>query len=157
MSLIWNSRRLLALVAALGLVALLAFSVACGDDDDDSSGDDTDATATAASTDGDGDDGGAETIDVTIADFSFTPSEDTVAAGSTVAFNLTNDGAALHNMRIAGADGEFETDDDAVSDPDTISGGETGTLDWTAPDEAGDILYRCDIHPSQMTGTITVE
>ncbi len=156
MSLIWNSRRLLALIATLGLVALLAFSVACGDDDDDA-GDDDDGTATTAPTDDGGDDGGAETIDVTIADFSFDLSASSAPAGSAVTFNLTNDGAAPHNLRIAGPDGEYETADDAVSDPDNIGGGETGTLDWTAPDEAGDILYRCDFHPGQMTGTITVE
>lgn len=154
MYLLWNSRRLLALVAMLGLVSLLAFSVACGDDDDDS-GDDGD-TATTAPADG-GDDGGAETIEVAIVDFSFDLSESSVAAGSEATFSITNDGSAPHNMRIAGPDGEFETDDDAVSDPDNIASGETATLDWTAPDEAGDILYRCDIHPSQMSGTITVE
>ena len=35
--------------------------------------------------------------------------------------------------------------------------GDTGTLTFTAPDEPGEIQFRCDFHPDVMTGTITVE
>jgi mono/diheme cytochrome c family protein/plastocyanin len=79
-----------------------------------------------------------------------------VPTGATVTFNLTNDGAAPHNMNIAGADNEFETDDDAISDPDLITAGQAGTLQFTAA-AAGTVDYRCDFHPDQMQGTITVE
>jgi mono/diheme cytochrome c family protein/plastocyanin len=79
-----------------------------------------------------------------------------VAVGSTVTFNLANDGSAPHNMNIAGPDSEFETDDDAISDPDLITAGQTGVLQFTAA-AAGSIDYRCDFHPDQMNGTITVE
>lgn len=94
---------------------------------------------------------------VSMGDSFFDPNEVTVAAGADVAFDISNDGVAIHNMRIAGADGQYNSDDDAVSDPQLMPGGGTGTLTWTAPEEAGTIDFRCDFHPQVMTGTITVE
>ena len=43
-----------------------------------------------------------------------------------------NSGAAIHNLRIAGPDGEYNTDDDIVSDPDAITGGATGTITFNS-------------------------
>jgi plastocyanin len=154
-----NPRRALALLLALGIVALLALSLACGggggDDDGDDGGGVT-PTATAPAADGDGD-GGETTIDVSMGDNFFEPNEIPVPAGATVTFNLTNDGTAIHNMRVAGADNELNTDDDAVSEPSLFNAGDTGTLEWTAPDEPGEIAFQCDFHTTDMTGTITVE
>jgi len=143
---------------ALALSALLVLSFACGgDDDDDSGGDDDTAAATTPADDGNGGGGEAVEFDVSMTDNLFTPTEFSVSAGAAVTFNLTNDGAAIHNMRIAGPDGEYNTDDDAVSDPDIVTGGSTATLEWTAPEEAGEIIFQCDFHPTDMLGTITVE
>lgn len=94
---------------------------------------------------------------VSMGDNFFDPTEITVAAGSAVEIDLTNNGAAIHNMRIAGPDGEYNTDDDAVSDPDIVMGGQEAVLTWTAPDSAGEIIFRCDFHPTEMIGTITVQ
>ncbi len=99
--------------------------------------------------------GGA--IAVSQGDNFFDPKEVTVKAGASVTFDITNDGAAIHNMHIAGADGRFDAADDAVSDPNLLRGGDTATLAWTAPAQAGDVPFRCDFHPTEMTGTITVE
>lgn len=96
-------------------------------------------------------------VAVSMSDNFFDPNEITTAAGSDVTFDLTNNGAAIHNMRIAGEDGEYNTDDDAVSDPELMTAGQTGTLEWTAPSAAGEIIFRCDFHPTDMIGTITVE
>jgi plastocyanin len=60
-------------------------------------------------------------------------------------------------MRIAGADNVFNSDDDAVSDPDLVAAGDTATVEWTAPDEAGEYDFYCDFHTTDMIGTITVE
>jgi plastocyanin len=151
-------RRVAAALLTLGLIAVLAFAAACGGDDDDGGDDDETATATATPADtGHNGNGGEETFDVTMTDNAFDPEGFTVPAGAHVTFNLTNDGAAIHNMRIAGEDGDYNTDDDAVSDPDLVSGGETATLEWTAPDEAGEIDFQCDLHPTDMLGVITVE
>lgn len=150
--------RLALLVSVLALAAVFA-AAACGDDDDD---DDTNGpTPTEAPDDngdnGDNGNGGEVTFDVSMGDNFFDPNEFTVEEGATITFNITNDGAAIHNMRIAGADNEYNTDDDAVSDPELMTGGQEGTLVWTAPNESGVYDFLCDFHPTDMVGTITVE
>lgn len=97
------------------------------------------------------------TIAVTMGDNFFQPNEITVPAGATVTFDITNGGQAIHNMRIAGEDGKYDTEDDAVSDPDIMPGGATGTLTWTAPSQPGEIVFRCDFHSIDMTGRIIVQ
>jgi plastocyanin len=106
--------------------------------------------------DGDG------TIPIAMQDNSFDPDEITVPAGTSVTFNLTNEGAAIHNMHIAGPDGEYAEDfceggGDPCSDPIRVSGGDAATLTWDVPPEPGEVDFRCDFHPQQMTGTITIE
>jgi len=78
-----------------------------------------------------------------------------IAPGAPVTFNLTNDGAAPHNLEIAGPDGVFETEDDFVSDPELVSGGGSATLEASL--ESGEYSYRCKFHPADMSGKITVE
>lgn len=80
----------------------------------------------------------------------------TLAAGAAVGVTVDNTGTAIHNMRVAGDDGEYDTDDDLVSDPDIISGGESGTIEITLA-AAGTYPYRCDFHPTDMAGEITVQ
>ena len=96
-------------------------------------------------------------VAVSMKDNIFEPADLTVKAGASVTFELKNDGVAPHNMRIAGPDGSYNTDDDAVSDPNLISGGATGKLDWTAPGQPGEFKFQCDFHAPGMAGTITVE
>jgi plastocyanin len=133
-----------------GCLAILAPSTlaACGDDDDGQP-----STTAAASTPA----GGGMVIDVAMRDNVFDPNEVTVSPGAGITFNLTNEGVAAHNMRIAGPDGRYRSDDDGVSDPDLSLSGETATLVWTAPAEAGEIDFRCDLHPDIMVGTISVQ
>jgi plastocyanin len=105
---------------------------------------------------------GAGPIAVTMKDNSFDPEEVTVSAGSTVTFDVTNDGGAIHNMHIAGPDGEFAEDfceggGDPCSDPTRVRGGDKATLTWEVPDSPGEVGFRCDFHPQQMTGKITIE
>lgn len=148
------------LLAALLMVGVLVAAAACGGDDDDN-GTNGDGTETEAPDNGNGDNGNGDgeevTIDVSMGDNFFEPSEFTVPADATVTINLTNDGAAIHNMRFAGEDNEFNTGDDAVSDPSTVAAGDTATLTFTAPSEAGEFGLLCDFHPTDMTGTLTVE
>jgi plastocyanin len=112
--------------------------------------------ATETPSDG-GDGGGGGNLAVSMGDNFFEPKEFTVGAGETVTFDISNDGTAIHNMRVDGGDGTLNNDDDTVSDPELFTPGATGTLTWTAPDQAGTIDFRCDFHPTDMTGTITVE
>jgi plastocyanin len=115
-----------------------------------------------AATGGDGDEGGEEpgaaatpagtpapdgsTVAVGLGDNFFDPDSYLVAAGATVTFEITNEGNTIHNMHI----------EDVVSDPDAIDGGASGTLQWTAPAEAGEVEFQCDFHPG-MTGTVIVQ
>ncbi len=94
--------------------------------------------------------------DVVMADNSFDPNAIGAPVGQDVTVNLTNEGKAIHNMRIAGADGEFDTDDDVVSDPDLVRNGGTATLVFKF-DAAGTVDFRCDFHVVEMTGTIIVQ
>jgi plastocyanin len=153
------------LFAVLALAALSLAAVGCGGDDDEGNGGDNGgATDEPAATtpadgngDGDGNGGGGEVdFDVSMTDNTYDPSEFTVPAGSEVTFALTNDGTAIHNMRIAGEDNEFNTDDDATSDL-TVAAGATSEVEWTAPDEPGVYDFQCDFHLPDMAGTITVE
>jgi plastocyanin len=140
-----RTARAVILPAALIIsIALLAY--ACGGGGGDDSGDNGDNGAD-----------GPVSFDVSMGDNFFEPKEFTVKTGQKVTFNLKNDGAAIHNMRVAGADNEYNTDDDALSDPSQFSPGDTGTLEWTAPDKAGEIDLKCEFHPTDSTGIIKVE
>lgn len=101
-------------------------------------------------------------VAVTMRDNSFDPDEIPVQAGSSVTFEITNEGSAIHNMHLAGPDGDYTEDfceggGDPCSDPNQVRGGGSSTLTWEVPPEPGEVDFRCDFHPSEMTGTITIE
>jgi plastocyanin len=129
------------------VAAVASLAAACG-------GEDEEPAPTSPPSNGDG---GEVTFDISMGDNFFEPNEFTVAPGTVITFNITNGGAAVHNMHVAGADNVYDTDDDAVSDPAMFTAGDTGTLVWTAPSEPGVYNFRCDFHPDQQTGTITVQ
>lgn len=76
--------------------------------------------------------------------------------GEPVTIRVANADLVTHNLRIAGLDGEYQTEDDAVTAPESVPGGETGELTF-APPVAGAYTFRCDFHPASMGGRITVE
>jgi plastocyanin len=92
----------------------------------------------------------------TTTDNSFTLNNLKVPLNETTTISVTNDGIAIHNMRIAGPDGEWSTGDDTVSDPALIAGGETAVVEFT-PTIAGTYTFRCDFHPLEQGGVIVVE
>ncbi len=105
--------------------------------------------------------GGAEIV---MGDNFFDPNDITVAAGDAVTFNVTNGGVAIHNMHIAQPDGSYSGGncevggEDPCSDPDIVRGGESAVLAWDVPDTPGTTIpFRCDFHPVEMTGTLTVQ
>jgi len=140
------------LILALAITFVGAFAATGGDDGGEPAASETPAGSPTA-----GPTGGGGTIAITMTDNKFDPDAVTVAAGDSVTFDLTNKGVAIHNMRIAGADGSYNTGDDAVSDPQLVTGGGTATLSWQAPGSAGEIIFQCDFHPTDMKGTITVQ
>ncbi len=84
----------------------------------------------------------------------FTKSELEALAGSTVTVTYTNDADIPHNIAFfAGEDAESEL----LAESETITGpGASTTVTFTAPDAPGAYLFRCQIHPAQMIGTLTV-
>ena len=103
--------------------------------------------------------------DIMMGDNFFDSDDITVAAGDILTFNLANGGAAIHNMHIAQPDGGYTGEDncevggeDPCSDPDIVRAGESAVLEWEVPDAPGtEIPFRCDFHPVEMTGTLTVQ
>ena len=153
--------KLLLLSASLILsIALLAAACSGGDDGDGDSA--TTPAADATSTDG-ADNAGPVSFDISMGDNFFEANVLVVSPGQQVTIDLTNDGAAVHNMHIAGADNEYSLafcevgGEEPCSDPELFQPGDTGTLVWTAPDATGLINFRCDFHAVEMIGTISVE
>jgi len=93
--------------------------------------------------DGDGGDGSSATTSVTVADFSFTPSNNTVVAGATVTWTWT--GNARHNVTFASS---------SITSSTTQT---SGTFQAAMPSVAGAYTYQCTIHPGSMNGTVTVQ
>jgi plastocyanin len=113
----------LRLSLALGAVALTASgAAACGDDD---------ATTAAPA-------GGGTAVEV--ADFSFTPGDLTVGAGSTITW--TNSGQEIHTVKGAGFFSK------------AMAAGDSYEHRFTKP---GTYRYLCTLHPAQMRGIITVD
>jgi plastocyanin len=145
------SRRRVAGAAALSLVLVTA---AC--DDDDTALDETtpipidtaaptvargpDTTAGAGETAVD--EASVEQTEIAMVDISFDPADITVAVGASLVW--TNEGAIEHTT----------TADDGSWDSGVVAPGES--FDFTL-DEPGTYTYVCEIHPSVMQGTITVE
>jgi plastocyanin len=103
-------------------------------------------------------------LSITMHDNRFDPNELTLTAGADVTIQLSNEGAAVHNVHVAGADGSYpETfctagGPNPCSDPTRIPGGDSGTLTFTVPDTPGEQLaFRCDFHPTEMKGTFNIQ
>ncbi|HEY5640877.1 MAG TPA: cupredoxin domain-containing protein [Dehalococcoidia bacterium] len=93
-------------------------------------------------------------IEVTLADILFSPNYLHVPLEGSVTIRLTNNDPATHTMRVAGIDGRYDTEDDAVVPtigPDAV---EELTFAGAA---AGAYTFRCDLHPGSMGGIILVD
>lgn len=144
---------LLAGVAALGLALLAA---ACGGGSDESTNK-TPAGNTAAAGGG-----GPLTLTWTMGDNFFQADSQKnptieVSPGASVTISLENKGTAIHNMRFAGEDNKYNTDDDAAAEPALFNAGDKGSIKFTAPKKPGTYNYQCDFHPTDMKGTIVVK
>jgi plastocyanin len=103
-------------------------------------------------------------LEITMTDNKFDNTDLTATAGASVTISIKNSGTSVHNMHVAGANGQFSSDFcsasgvDPCSNPNRVAGGTTATLTFTVPNTPGaKIPYRCDFHSSEMNGTITVK
>ena len=93
-------------------------------------------------------------MDIVMQDDGYVPDALVIGAGTKVKLNMTNLGEFVHNIRIAGPDGVYETDDDILSED--ILPGETGELVFEL-DEEGEYVFRDDFRRETITGTLTVQ
>lgn len=130
-------------------ILMLGAVAACSDDDDDSDSNGGSAATTAPAAEG----GGNTNVEVTAKDFSFDPKTFTVAAGKEVTVTLNNTGVSPHTITVY-TDEEYK---DAVDGAETgnVGGGDTG--DFKATFESGEYYFRCEVHPTQMTGEFEAE
>jgi plastocyanin len=93
----------------------------------------------------------ASAADVSIAADNLEFSTDTLAVPADVGFTLAleNREAVPHNVAIY----TDESASEALFTGETITGPRTITYDVPAI-QAGDYFFRCDVHPTQMTGTV---
>jgi plastocyanin len=124
------------LLAGIGLLSL--GMVACGDDDEESEGGG-----------GNGNSDAAEYV-VVARDFEYSVDEMEVVAGDIV-IEFNNQGSAPHTFSIY-ADEAYT---DLAETTGQVNGGVIERFDMSL--EAGDYFVRCDVHPSQMTATLTAE
>ena len=85
-------------------------------------------------------------VGVSVSNFLFTPQDTAVQAGGTVTWTW-NSGTTTHNVTYTGGPTPLPT-----SSP-TQAGGTTFSTTFTM---VGKYTYHCNIHPTQMTGSVTV-
>ena len=94
------------------------------------------------------------TVDIAADNMAFDTDTITVPAGANVTMFFDNqDDGIPHNVAVY-------TDSSAAEEifvGETITGPETTTYIFTAPEEPGTYFFRCDVHPQQMTGDFIVE
>jgi len=92
--------------------------------------------------------GPSTTIDVTMTDFQFQPSQFTVPAEQEITFNSTNTGAVVHNfvlMKLGTTAGDIFDEEDAPNvywEVEIQPGGSTNTS-FTAPTDPGEYEVVC--------------
>ena len=103
--------------------------------------------------------GASTTIDVTFAEFTFTPAEFTIPAGQEITVNAKNDGAVEHEFVIMNL-GQTVGDDFGDEDEGNIyweveaEGGKSVTATLTAPTEPGVYQVVCGTEGHFMAGMV---
>ncbi|MCH7810546.1 MAG: cupredoxin domain-containing protein, partial [Chloroflexi bacterium] len=93
-------------------------------------------------------------LDVDMLDNAYEPDVLLIDVRTKVKLNLNNLDEFVHNLRIAGPDGEYDTEDDIVSED--ILPGETGELIFEL-DVEGPYIFRDDFRRETMTGDLIVQ
>ena len=90
----------------------------------------------------------------TTTDNKFSDTSYTIKAGEQVTMVVHNNGTALHNwhvLNVKSTDGK-----DIVPSPMFVPPGGTGVVTFTIS-TPGTYKFQCDVHPTEMTGTLTVQ
>lgn len=94
--------------------------------------------------------GPSTTINVTMTDFHFEPSQFTVPAGEEITVNATNNGAVVHEFVIfklgTDAGAKFgDEDEENIYWEVEVGPGDTSTTTFTAPSDPGEYFLTCGI------------
>ncbi len=96
-------------------------------------------------------------IEVPMQDNRFLRNNLKLPVGQPVTIRIVNQGQAPHNLRVAGPDGAWNTGDDQAvpSGGGLVPGGQQAEASLTFQ-QPGIFAFRCDAHPNDMWGYITV-
>jgi len=98
---------------------------------------------------------GAVTIALTAQNIAFDKSTITVPAGASVTINFNNkDSGVAHNFSLFN---DASAAPPALFQGQVITGPATTTYTFKAPTKPGTYFFRCDIHPTIMTGSFVVQ
>ena len=111
-------------------------------------------TTTSKSPSGTTASGAPVTVTLAAQNLAFDTKTIVVPPGASVTINFTNkDSGIMHNFSLY-------TDSTAKTTLFTgkfVTGPGTATYTFTAPTKVGEYFFRCDVHPTTMTGTFVVE
>jgi plastocyanin len=91
------------------------------------------------------------TIDLVAKNLAFDKSTITVPAGANVTINFDNQDGVSHNFALY-----TDSSADTLIFRGQLTTSPT-TYNFTAPSTPGNYFFRCDVHPTMMTGTFVVE
>jgi predicted lipoprotein with Yx(FWY)xxD motif/plastocyanin len=94
------------------------------------------------------------TISLTAQNVAFDKSTITVSAGAAVTINFNNKDSVPHNFALYT---NSSATPPAIFAGQVVTGPTTITYTFTAPTTPGTYFFRCDIHPSIMTGSFIVQ
>jgi plastocyanin len=91
---------------------------------------------------------------LTAKSMAFNKSAITVSAGAQVTINFDNQDSGIPHNFAAYTDSSASK---SIFVGETITGPNQTTYTFTAPATPGSYFFRCDVHPTVMTGTFTVQ
>lgn len=94
------------------------------------------------------------TIGLTAENMAFNTSTITVPAGAKVTMNFNNMDSGIPHNFAAYTNSSTST---TIFKGEVITGPKTTTYTFTAPSKPGTYFFRCDVHPTTMTGQFIVK
>ena len=134
------------------LVAMLGVAVACGSISTSTPKPAAQTPTVKTTTPIDSSPSKAVTINLSAQNMSFDKNTITVPAGAKVMVVFNNKEGIPHNLAVY----ETKSATKVIFQGQVITGPATIEYNFTAPDAPGTYFFRCDLHPSTMTGSFVV-